>query len=91
MKFWKQVPNATKIYLVITIYLIVLFCGLAILRQYRESPDQFSLSWLLSKAKIGIDETPSPDSARIVSTSTIRGDAAWLKSKDKYPRFRWSW
>jgi len=98
MNFWKQLPNPTKIYLVIFLYLVFLLLGLVILRQGKGESGGFSIINLLpnqdsKKTTLTPIETSPP------STATLSQNAAWLRSRtnvqifegpgEQYPRIAW--
>lgn len=99
MNFWKQVPNATKIYMVIMIYLVFLLLGLVILRQSRDPEETSWLSRLFSR-KNDPDIASATSSAEANQpTPTYRADQAWLRARTNtriyegpgadYPEIAW--
>ncbi len=99
MNFWKQIPNATKIYLIIIIYLIFLFCGLVILRLSRDSEGTFWLSRLFSRNNDSDMVSTMQNTGTIQPTSTYPADIAWLRARTNtriyegpgadYPEIAW--
>jgi len=99
MNFWKQVPNATKIYLVILIYLLFLLSGLVILRQSRDTEGTSWLSRLLSRKEDPNMVSSMPNAETIQPTPTYPADKAWLRARTntriyegpgaEYPEIAW--
>jgi uncharacterized protein YraI len=98
MNFWKQLPNATKIYLVILAYLVFLLCGLVIFHQVR-GPEGFSLSKLIPGRSKALALTQTAQTTLVQPSPTIPPGAAWLRSKTnaqvfegpggEYPSIAW--
>jgi uncharacterized protein YraI len=98
MNFWKSLPNATRIYLVILIYLVMILCGLVIYRQIKVSPDSFTIK---KAFRLFGDQTGTTLTAEAVNnlTPTFDTATAWLRAKtnvrvyegpgEEYPGIAW--
>jgi uncharacterized protein YraI len=80
MNFWKQLPNPTKIYLVILLYLVFLLCGLLLLRQGKSSSGGFSFAKIFTNRE-NKNLTLTPAATEILPTATFSPGTAWLRSK----------
>ena len=99
MKFWKQIPNATRIYLIIFVYLIVLLVGLILVRQWRLAPDFFTFQLPFGDAKQKEQSTQTAEAIKNAATPTFAQDKAWLRAKtnlrvyagpgEEYPGVAW--
>lgn len=98
MNFWKQLPNQTKIYLIITVYLVFMLFGLVILRQAKSDSGGFSLKRLLPNRE-SRNLTLTPAATAIPPTATLPPGAAWLRARtntqvregpgEEYPAIAW--
>jgi uncharacterized protein YraI len=84
---WRKIPIATKIYLAILIYLLIMLGGLALLHRTTGTLDLASLRRVLSGGQTG--ETPQaalslPSPA---PTITVPPGAAWLQANGNIPIF----
>ncbi len=99
MNFWKQIPNATRIYLVILIYLVFLLCGLIFLRQSRDSSGEFFVSKILMRFDKGSSATSTFEAFASLPTQTYSPQTAWLRARtnvqiyqgpgSEYPSVAW--
>ncbi|MCC6955757.1 MAG: SH3 domain-containing protein [Anaerolineales bacterium] len=98
MNFWKQLPGATRIYLVIIVYLALVLCGLVLFREAKKSwngPGKLVAQVEKTTGTPGIDGTP----AELEATRTIRPGAVWLRARtnvrvydgpgEAYPGIAW--
>jgi uncharacterized protein YraI len=82
MNIWKQLPNATKIYLVLLVYLVVLLCGLIVFRQTKNSSEVFSLKGIFSRENQVASLTQTIETGpQVTTTLQFSENAAWLRAK----------
>jgi uncharacterized protein YraI len=78
MSFWKQVPTATKIYLAVLVYLILLLIGLVIVRVTNGSIQESSLWKLLAHRQNNRQTTLTPPLPVFAPTATFPPGTAIL-------------
>lgn len=99
MKFWKLIPNTTRIYLVIILYLVFLLFGLIFLRQWRESPDFLKIRIPFGGLSKDESSTLTVEAVSAAASPTFSQDTAWLRAKtnlrvfagpgEEYPGIAW--
>jgi len=100
MNYWKQLPGATKIYLVVFVYLALVLLGLVVFRELRAGSNGLRLGRSAEHTET-LAGTPGPDGtlAAVEATRTLRPGAAWLRARtnvqvydgpgEEYPSLAW--
>lgn len=82
MNFWKQLPNATRIYLIILLYLVLVFCGLFYYRRTLTSQEKFNFLGFLSRDRQTTETLLSSESpGEVGATETLSETTPWLRAR----------